>query len=246
MTYLIALCLFLAPVPVSHNEPGAYRWHAGTGPVAVTNFQGNQLPTGWFEQSKGNAGGCVNSCDDHWSASQTTVAHGYVSVATSCGQSMCKSGGIGQSDYTYTDDVAIAIEARVVTPTYGIDDVIQLGEYPVWPPEIDAVETWSWKAHADSYLHCAGDGTVNAQQSAGWNAQLTKWQTYEVDWSTTSIRVWVGARLVAWFHRAGVCGRNWPSGPMGIFLQSQAAGQQMPANGASSTLQVAWIATRAL
>jgi hypothetical protein len=147
----------------------AYAWQqATTGTETDQEFTGSSLPSGWFAQSSGPPGGCYSGCTDTWSAAQTVVGGGVVSMATRCTTSGCLSGGIGQdqSAYDTTAGEATAIEARVTGATSGgtgstswaTDNVMQMSQYCsgcTWPPEIDFMENGTGSLSSyNMFLHC--------------------------------------------------------------------------------------------
>jgi beta-glucanase (GH16 family) len=62
-----------------------------------------------------------------------------------------------------------------------------------FPPEIDMVESFGAQGKPGSYFHAVGGGGASARYPAG----ITRgWQTYSLSWTRSTLKYWVGSRLV--------------------------------------------------
>jgi beta-glucanase (GH16 family) len=62
-----------------------------------------------------------------------------------------------------------------------------------YPPEIDMLESWGVNARTASYFH----PLIGKRSQAIYSPALTRgWQTYSLSWTRTTLRYYVGSRLV--------------------------------------------------
>lgn len=67
-----------------------------------------------------------------------------------------------------------------------------------YPPEIDMVESWGVNVLTGSFYH----PVIGRRSRATYSPALTRgWQTYSLSWTRSSLRYWVGNRLVLTVRR---------------------------------------------
>jgi beta-glucanase (GH16 family) len=67
-----------------------------------------------------------------------------------------------------------------------------------YPPEIDMVESWGVSAETASFFHSVTGSTSRARYSP----KLTRgWQTYSLSWTSSTLKYWVGNKLVLTVNR---------------------------------------------
>jgi beta-glucanase (GH16 family) len=108
----------------------------------------------------------------------------------------------------------------------------------VWPPEIDFNETSGPASSSTSTIHWGAD---NSQQQTSIKVDMTRWHTWGVVWTPTSVIYTVDGRK--WGAVTNV--NEIPQIPMHLAIQSQtfcSAGWACPASGTTNTEQVDWVA----
>ena len=181
-------------------------------------------PGGCANLGKTEANGGV-ACDSWWSPAQVSVSGdelhlgtGWASTDTACKnwwstdlgvtQNGCwVSGGIGQNNggtggESWLTDGQFVVEAKLTgtNPITHLDSVAQVGAYPTWPPEIDYWESDVSSSYSVN-LHCvdqnpANPGGQTQDQTTGISATLTTWETYEMDWTPSTLKFYLNGTLV--------------------------------------------------
>ena len=263
---------------------------AGTGALYEDGFTGTSIDSSvWGAQSVGEPGPCHNknnaypdsSCNNVWDSTQTTVSGGELHLSTSYGASSncttyygsspCwisggiyqKSSGTGYWPWINGGQIAVAFELTGSTAIDNLDNVLQTGAYPTWPPEIDYIENATSGGY-NIFVHC-GNSTDGTQQLGPYNEtpNLDQWGVAELDWTTSKIVVTYtpigsggseGTPIPYPIYKptdtSKPCYKDWPdpAHAMGAFLQDQltASNTNSGQQGNTDTINVDWVAEQAL
>jgi hypothetical protein len=208
-------------------------------------------------------------CEAQYHSSSCWISGGVGQCAASA-EDLCGTGG----NEPWLSSGQVAVDMKITGNNItGLDSTLEAGAYPwtyaggagcpqwtsgaptgcSWPPEIDFLENGSYALSSDeydSYLHCFAGSDPDASQ-LGISQDLTKWQVYEVDWTTSEIEIWDnGSSPVATWSKSSsdaACQSDWPPSPvsaMGAFLEAQMF-EANSSHSSTQTMLVDWVAERA-
>ena len=199
----------------------------------VNDFTGTSLPVGWFKFS-GQPGGDPGA---RFEPSHVVVGGGMLSLLTyrdTSWDNRWATGGVCHCGLAHTYG-AYFVRSRVSAP--GPNEVELLWpNQDIWPPEIDFDETGGLTSELSASLHFGATNHLN-QIFLGIN--MTKWHTWGVIWSPTSIIYTVDGQ--EWGSMSVVS--EIPNIPMTLDMEQRtkcSVNKQCPAHPVS--MQVDWVA----
>lgn len=199
----------------------------------VTDFSGSSLPSGWYTYS-GQPGGDPGA---QWAPGHVQVSGGLLQLNTYQDSSYggeWVSGGLCQCGHAQAYG-AYFVRARLTGA--GPTGVMLLWPSAnVWPPEVDFNETGGGVSGTSATVHYS---STNKQDQRSLSIDMTKWHTWGVIWTPTSITYTVDGRV--WGTVTNTA--EIPSIAMTLDLQQQtwcSSGWACPS--APQSMQVDWVA----
>jgi len=230
------------PVGVTNaSEPSGYAPPSGLALPGysqsyVTDFSGSALPSGWVSYS----GKPMSDPGAQFGVAHVVVGGGLLQLNTWRDpqyNNIWVTGGLSQSAVTNTYG-AYFVRSRLTGagPT-GVELLWPADNS--WPPEIDFSETAGDASNLTATVHFGPASVNHIDQRALGNVDMTKWHTWGVIWTPTSITYTVDGN--AWGSVA--VGAEIPNVPMTLDLQQQTwcdSGWACPS--APQSMQVDWVA----
>jgi len=198
----------------------------------VNDFSANNLPAGWSAFS----GAPSSDPGAQWALDHVTVSGGVLQLSTYQDANYANrwvSGGVCQCSVARTYG-AYFVRSRLTGP--GPTQVELLWPAAGWPPEVDFNETYGGTNQSMATDHF---GVSNGQIHSTVNIDMTKWHTWGLIWTPTSLTYVLDGQI--WGTVTGIS--EIPSQPMTLHIQQQAwcaSGWACPTT-AQSTL-VDWVA----
>jgi hypothetical protein len=177
----------------------------------VTNFPGNSLPAGWSAYS-GTPGGDPGG---QFATSHAVVGGGMLSLNTwedPAYNNEWVTGGVCDCGLSPTYG-AYFVRSRLTGP--GPTSVAILYPNVGWPPEVDFYETYGGTAQNMATIHW---GANNSQYHSYANTDLTKWHTWGVIWTSSTITYTMDGQA---FDTVSGSEAQIPNVPMHLALQQQ-------------------------
>ena len=157
----------------------------------VTDFTGTSLPSGWYSYS-GQPGGDPGG---QFGSAHTVVSGGLLQLNTwqdAAYGGKWVTGGLCQCGLAKTYG-AYFVRSRVTGA--GPTQVMLLWpKAPVWPPEVDFNETGGSVTGTSSTVHWSSTNKIDQR---GTSIDMTKWHTWGVIWTASSITYTVDGRVWA-------------------------------------------------
>jgi beta-glucanase (GH16 family) len=253
---VLSAAVLLALVLVGlHRSSSASGLSAGVAPtgnipgwrlVYRQNFTGNRLPAGWDAYS-GEPGGDPYG---YWNPANVTVSNGEMHFGTKPNNDPNRNrtystGGVAFSGHAQTYGMYLVRMKGDYEPGLRISDIALLWpQGNAWPPEIDFFEdSGGTRSSFIATLHPGPSGNDCCRVIKYRRIDGTKWHTYGVAWTPTTITYTVDGHL--WgkaIHRRDISSPGkWPSINMILALQSQNLGPAQPAR-PIETMTVKWVA----
>ena len=153
---------------------------AGYRQTYVTDFGGTSLPAGWGTYA-GQPGGDVGT---QWQPSHVVVSNGQLQLNAGFDPTANEwiTGGVSQNSVSTTYG-AYFVRSRITAPGPTIVELLWPTQN-VWPPEIDFNETYGATTSSMATVHF---GTVNNVDHRTVSIDMTKWHTWGVVWTPTSL-----------------------------------------------------------
>jgi hypothetical protein len=231
------------PLTVGIANPAESSGMAPPGPNAlagytrtyVTNFFGRSLPKGW-EDFTGVPGGDPSG---HFASSHVVVANGLLRLNSWRDPHYANkwtTGGLCQCRHAFVYG-AVFVRSRITGP--GTNEVALLWPRSnIWPPEIDFMETGK-NANSTSWTYHWGVKTDLFHQRTLYNFNLTKWNTWGVIWTPTSITFLINGKSWGSFRYTPVISNV----PMTVDLEQRpACSFGIICTAAKQSLLVNWVA----
>jgi hypothetical protein len=154
----------------------------------VTDFKGSTLPRGWgtFEGQPGSDPGAS------WAGDHVVVSDGLLKLNTFQSPSNGNAwiaGGVSQNYGRIYG--AFFVRSRVTGPGPTVVQLLWPTEN-LWPPEIDFDETDGLINSTSATVHW---GSANQQAQRGLSINMTRWHTWGVIWTPSSITYTVDGRI---------------------------------------------------
>ena len=216
--------------PSGMSPPGAF---SGFTQTYVNDFSGSSLPAGWYVYT-GTPGGDAGA---QWGANHVAVNNGLLQLNTfqdPAYNNTWVAGGLCQCGASQTYG-AYFVRSRLTGagPT-GVELLWPVAN--VWPPEIDFNETGGATSGTSATVHY---GASNSQIQRTTSIDMTKWHTWGVIWTSTSITYTVDGNVWGSVTNAS----SIPNQAMTLDLQQQtwcSSGWACPT--APQSMQVDWVA----
>jgi hypothetical protein len=198
----------------------------------VSDFSGSSLPSGWGVFT-GNPGGDPGA---QWGASHVTVSGGTLNLNTwkdPAYNDEWVTGGVCQCGVAHTYG-AYFVRSRVTGP--GPTQVELLWPTGKWPPEIDFNESGGTTTSTSATLHF---GANNGQDQRRVNVDLTRWHTWGVVWTPSSVTYTLDGREWGSVHVAS----EISDAPMTLDLTQQTwCSQSYACPTAPESMMIDWVA----
>jgi Glycosyl hydrolases family 16 len=196
---------------VSGYGPPAADALAGYSRDYMTNFPGSSLPAGWSAYS-GTPGGDPGG---QFGLAHAVVGGGMLSLDTwqdPAFNNEWVTGGVCDCGVAPTYG-AFFVRSRMTGS--GPTSVAMLYPNSGWPPEVDFYETYGGTSQSMATIHW---GSSNSQYHSYENIDLTKWHTWGVIWTATTIKYTVDGQV---FDTVTTSDAQIPNVPMHLALQQQ-------------------------
>jgi hypothetical protein len=177
----------------------------------MTNFPGSSLPAGWSAYS-GTPGGDPGG---QFGLAHAVVGGGMLSLDTwqdPAFNNEWVTGGVCDCGVAPTYG-AFFVRSRMTGS--GPTSVAMLYPNSGWPPEVDFYETYGGTSQSMATIHW---GSSNSQYHSYENIDLTKWHTWGVIWTATTIKYTVDGQV---FDTVTTSDAQIPNVPMHLALQQQ-------------------------
>lgn len=210
-----------------------------------TDFNGNSLPDGWKPYS-GEPGGDPYG---YWDPANVTVSNGELHLRTMADDdpqrpNTYSTGGVGFYGNTQEYGMYLVRMKGDSEPGLQMSNIALLWPAEqVWPPEIDFYEDVGGSREGyTASLHPGPNGYDCCVIRRNVENTGTRWHTYGVIWTPTSITYTIDGKRWAVVQRGKVSSPgSWPAMPMTFDLQSQNLGPAQPSH-PIETMTVAWVA----
>jgi len=203
------------------------------------NFDGSRLPPGW-EAYEGHPN---NDPYSTWNPADDVVSGGDLHLLATPGGD---AGGVGYRGNPQAYGMFLVRMKGDYEPGLQMSDIALLWpDSSAWPPEIDFFEDHGGTRRGYlATVHLGPDGDNSDQVHVQVDSNATRWHTYGVQWTPTSITFTIDG------HPAGSVVSSsglpaWPDIPMNLDLQSQNLGPAQPSH-TIETMTVDWVAEYAM
>jgi hypothetical protein len=217
---------------VSGYGPPAADALAGYARDYVTNFPGTSLPSGWSAYS-GTPGGDPGG---QFGLAHAVVGGGMLSLDTwedPAYNNEWVTGGVCDCGVSPTYG-AFFVRSRLTGP--GPTSVEMLYPNSEWPPEVDFYETYGGTSQSMATIHW---GSANSQYHSYANTDLTKWHTWGVIWTPTTITYTLDGQV---FDTVTGSAAQIPNVPMHLALQQQTwCSSSWACPTAPQSMQINWV-----
>jgi hypothetical protein len=149
--------------------------------IYCDDFLGPQIGPGWgkFSGQPGGDPGAMFLPSHVWQIDGLLTINTYKDSANGGNWA---TGGVCQCAYAQTYGVYL-VRSEITGPGDDNDELLWPSQH-VWPPEVDFNETGASTSQTGSYVHYDSD---NQQIGHQLNVNLTKWHTWGVIWTPTSV-----------------------------------------------------------
>jgi beta-glucanase (GH16 family) len=214
--------------------------------VYSQNFTGHSLPAGWGAYS-GEPGGDPYG---YWNPANVTVGNGGLHFGMKPNNDPLRSGaystgGVAFTGHPLTYGMYLVRMKGDYEPGLKISDIALLWPHGnAWPPEIDFYEdSGGTRSSFIATVHPGPNGDDCCTVIRYQRIDSTKWHTYGVAWTSTTIIYTIDGHPWGRAIKKGDISSpgKWPSINMDLALQSQNLGPAQPAR-PIETMTVKWVA----